>query len=323
MPLSINPTLPFYQHGLASPNALAVSTNDGDISYGEMSIRAQRISLWLTRCLGRRPKRVGILATRSIDACAAVLGVNWSGGCYVPISLKLPEERLRSVLTLAGLDALITDVEGALLLTKTVRFVCPPYILTPDMVLPEHGYNHSPVLMQAKDTAYIIFTSGTTGTPKGVMISAGALRHFVSIMQSVYCFLPEDRIAETADISFDLSVGNMYMTWEAGASLHVVPSTQALSPTKFIQNHQLTVWFSVPSVIALMQRMGTLKPSIFPTLRYSMFIGEPLPLNSARAWRKAAPQSLLENLYGPTEATVACTRYPLPDETLISGHGTA
>jgi acyl-coenzyme A synthetase/AMP-(fatty) acid ligase len=142
-------------------------------------------------------------------------------------------------------------------------------------------------------------------------------------MKETYKFVPEDRISETADISFDLSVGNMFMTLEAGASLHIVPSSQMLSPLSFIQQHELTVWFSVPSIISLMRQMRMLKAGVFPTLRYSMFIGEPLPLSCAKAWQEAAPNSIVENLYGPTEATVACTRYKLENyECLANEHKT-
>ncbi|HVH71696.1 MAG TPA: AMP-binding protein, partial [Candidatus Dormibacteraeota bacterium] len=77
----------------------------------------------------------------------------------------------------------------------------------------------------------------------------------------------------------------------------------------FIQDSRLTVWFSVPSVAILMKRLGTLKPGLYPTLRWSLFCGEPLPVEIAEAWAEAAPNSVLENLYGPTELTIACALY--------------
>jgi non-ribosomal peptide synthetase component F len=99
----------------------------------------------------------------------------------------------------------------------------------------------------------------------------------------------------------------MFLAWKTGASLHVVPRTQIVAPAKFIRDKEISIWFSVPSIAAFMGRMQMLTPGAFPHLRYSMFAGEPLSLDSAVRWQAAAPNSAVENLYGPTEATVVCT----------------
>jgi non-ribosomal peptide synthetase component F len=110
-------------------------------------------------------------------------------------------------------------------------------------------------------------------------------------------------------MTFDLSAFDMFICWERGALL-CCPSRKALiNPGKFIQDAQLTVWFSVPSTIAFMKQLGKLKRNYYPSLRLSLFCGEPLPVSSAEAWLEAAPNSILENLYGPTELTIACTLY--------------
>jgi D-alanine--poly(phosphoribitol) ligase subunit 1 len=109
-----------------------------------------------------------------------------------------------------------------------------------------------PAFVDADDGGYIIFTSGSTGVPKGVVISAGSLHHYVLVMRERERLQPDDRVAESTELSFDLSVSNMFLTWDAGASLHVVPPNQAMVPGKFIRNNCITFWFSVPSIIALM-----------------------------------------------------------------------
>lgn len=311
--MSYNPALPFYEHSAQAPGALALVADGHTLDYGTLAYRAKQVASWLHASLGRRPGRVGILANRSVESHAAILGVAWAGGTYVPISLKLPPERLRTVMELAALDALIVDSYGQPLLTGDVLSACPPLCLTPGgmCALPATipDMLNAPWPTDARDLAYIIFTSGSTGTPKGVMIPCEALRHHAATKCALYACTPQDRIAQTADISFDLSVGEIFMTWQAGASLHVVPAGQLLSPRGFIQKQALTVWYSVPSVISLMRQMRMLGPDLFPSLRYSLFIGEPLPVSSAQAWAEAAPNSIVENLYGPTEATVSCTRF--------------
>ncbi|MDE2229156.1 MAG: amino acid adenylation domain-containing protein [Alphaproteobacteria bacterium] len=331
-----NLALALYRNALVNPRRLAISAGGSELSYFELAALAQRIAAWLPRGADGRVGRVGILASRSLEACAGVLGTCWAGGTYVPISLKLPEERVRDVLERAGLVALIVDDGGTRLLSADVLSAAPRHVLVPDRErLPPrlHAVRGAvadfaaleaaagltePEPVGADHIAYIEFTSGTTGAPKGVMIPAGAVCHYLSVMQQRYGFTAEDRIAETADLCFDVSVSNMFTSWAVGASLHVVPATQAMAPAKFIQQHALTVWFSVPSLIAMLQQMRLLPIGAFPTLRHSMFVGEPLPTCSALAWRAAAPNSIVDNLYGPTEATVVCLGQRVGDPPAVT-----
>ncbi|MCC7497919.1 MAG: AMP-binding protein, partial [Bryobacterales bacterium] len=111
---------------------------------------------------------------------------------------------------------------------------------------------------------------------------------------------------QTFDLTFDLSVFDLFMAWGNGASVHAGSPVDLVAPARYVNRHQLTVWFSVPSVPAQMLRRQQLRPDALPTLRWSLFCGEPLPQRSAESWQQAAPNSTVENLYGPTELTIAC-----------------
>jgi non-ribosomal peptide synthetase component F len=104
----------------------------------------------------------------------------------------------------------------------------------------------------------------------------------------------------------------MFVAWSSGGTLVVPTKSQLSSPVKFINAQQLTHWFSVPSLASFASRLGTLKPDSMPSLRWSVFAGEPLPLGLALEWQAAAPNTLVENLYGPTELTITCIEYVLP-----------
>jgi amino acid adenylation domain-containing protein len=305
--------------------------NGRDLSYRELATLAQRIAGRLESAA--KTGRVGILASRSLAACAGILGTAWAGGTYVPLNLKLPEARLAHLLSTLGLDALIVDARGMALLSPTTLAVAPHKIFVSDDIeiipsaeskefisfssLNDRG-SPRPAEIADNHLAYIEFTSGTTGLPKGVMVPVSAVNHYLTVMQDWFGLTADDRAAETCDITFDLSVHNMFLTWQAGASLHVMNPLQMVAPARFIRDRAITSWLSVPSIIAMMRQNRTLEPGSLPSLRHSFFCGEALPVGAARAWAKAAPNSRVENIYGPTEATIACLRQPVTEPAAVT-----
>jgi amino acid adenylation domain-containing protein len=163
-----------------------------------------------------------------------------------------------------------------------------------------------PARMSERDVAYIIHTSGTSGAPKGVMIWTGAAKHYIEAVSEFLSLTPQDRALETCELSFDASVHNMFSTWVAGASLHVLPATQVLDAVKFARSSRLSMWNSVPSLVGMLRQVGVLRSNALPDLRLAVFGGEQLSAGIVDAWRAAAPRSDIKNLYGPTEATVYC-----------------
>ena len=313
------------------PDRLFYSDSGVDVTYGEMGATVARLAAFLSR--DGRPRRVGILATRSFEAYAGILAAGMAGAAYVPINLKWPEQRIVALLEILELDALVTDTNGARLLTPAVLDAAPAAIVVPDQATTastRSGQNivplgeivdaplAAPALVGADDLAYIIFTSGTTGMPKGVMISAGALDSYLEQSRPWTNISPDDRLAETCDVTFDLTVHNLFLAAEAGASLHVLSALEMMAPGRFVRARAITVWMSVPTLIAMMRKNGALKPGIFPSLRLSIFCGEPLPVAAAQAWAEAAPGGVVENIYGPTEGTVICLRQRLTQPPLAT-----
>ncbi|WP_136661694.1 AMP-binding protein [Nitratireductor sp. XY-223] len=326
-----NLSLPFFNAASKHPGRPVLYTDKGHWTYGELAKTAKRLAGRLAQEDGSG--RVGILGTHSFEAYAGILATLCAGKTYVPLNLKWPEARIAELLRLLDLEALIVDANGAALLSEAVLAAAPPTIVVADAALsdyPELGdraasfsaidaiFLDRPVQRGPDDTAYILYTSGTTGMPKGVVIHNLGVSTYLAETRKWTRYSTEDRIAESCDITFDLTVHNMFLCWEAGASLHVLSPLDMMAPARFIRRNGITAWMSVPTLIGMMRRTGSLKPGIFPSLRISIFCGEPLPLSAARAWAEASPNGSVENIYGPTEGTVVCMRQTLTEPPAVT-----
>ena len=318
-----------YQHSLKQPDSPALVFQEESTSYADLARAASRLAYGLQSSpawpsKSSRAPRVGIVGSRSRDALTAMLGACWAGASYVPIGLKIPQERMLAILAQCELDALIVSDDATKLLTPQLLQACPPLLIyqgsAPEPIPTSAGPSRqilqaqtlpsvepfAPAAMEPQDPAYIIFTSGTTGIPKGVMVSVASARHYSASIANTLELRANDRALETCELGFDFSVHNMYATWEAGASLYILPATQVMNAVKFARANSLTVWNSVPSLVGMLAQLKTLAPGSLPSLRLTVFGGEQLPASTVEIWHNAAPSSAIVNLYGPTEATVFC-----------------
>lgn len=305
----------FLQQVALRPAAPALVVNHRVLSYAELDRTARR---WAGAIVGRiegPAARVGVFGSRSEVSYTATLAALYSGAAFVPLNPRFPPERTRAMIRCANLDAIIADK----LASAQLATVLDGLETTPPVWQPETASAAELDSTQSLDSelpplppdrmAYLLFTSGTSGVPKGVPILHSNVRAFLDWAKGRYHFRKEDRFSQTFDQTFDLSVFDLFVAWEAGACVYAMSPADLLAPSKFINKNELTVWFSVPSVPAQMRKRHLLTPNTLPTLRWSLFCGEPLARASADAWQEAAPNSIVENLYGPTELTIACTAH--------------
>ncbi len=311
------------------PDRPALEIGSQQWSYAELWTSAGKIAEAVEKGEVRGNGPVALFAARSFATYAGLLGILLSGRAYLPMNLKFPASRAVRMMQLAGSEILVLSEEFKGYFQSVALDMEDHCLIVTiaDEAGQEHIRFHSDYRKQNagvevsqtnvhpaspenfSEIAYLLFTSGTTGEPKGIPVSHGNLDAYLEYITAHYDIGPKDRCSQAFDTTFDLSVHDIFVCWTAGACLCPLKEDDLLLPNHFITAKQLTIWFSVPSIALRMKQVRMLKPDTFPLLRYSFFCGEALPNHLADDWGNAAPHSHVVNLYGPTEATISISEH--------------
>jgi amino acid adenylation domain-containing protein len=317
----------------AQRDAGAVAVVDGDrsITYGQLDERSSRLSGLLAAAGVRRGDRVGVLADKSIESLVAIYGAMKAGAAYVPLDPGAPPARTGFIAGDCGIRVLASPAGLARSWAPLVEAGAPlDHVVTLDAGAGDHDglaravpagttlhtgdeLADHPARVTARtiddDLAYILYTSGSTGAPKGVMVSHRNAMAFAAWAADEFAVRATDRVAQLAPLIFDLSTFDLFSSACAGAAVHLVGRKAAMFPAQlrsFIDDHQITVVYAVPSLLTLLVERGKLAPGSLPSLRLVLFAGEVFPTRHLAALMRLVPSAGYANLYGPTETNV-CT----------------
>ncbi|AUX41120.1 hypothetical protein SOCE26_025250 [Sorangium cellulosum] len=308
-----------------SPELVALQQGQRLLTYGELDGASRTLALQLVRCGLRRDGAVAVTGPRSFGLIAAMLGALRSGGRLLTLDPMLPVARRRTMLERAGAThALVIgdDAEGVLAGLEVIGVEPDRGAPTP-RAFPHAGWGEdrpetpSPELpaVHPDDAAYVFFTSGSTGVPKGVLGCHKGLAHFLAWQQSTFGVGPGDRVAQLTGLSFDVVLRDVFLPLVSGATL-VLPEAPRPDPERllrFLERERITLLHAVPSLAEAWLREAPPGVSL-SALRVAFFAGEPLSDALVRRWRALSPRCDVVNLYGPTETTLAKCFHRVPAE---------
>lgn len=304
------------------PDHLALMCRDQEISYGDLWDRAMALAATLVR-LGVKPQdRVGVYLNKGIQAGIAIHGIMAAGAAYVPLDPTSPPSRLQFVIEDCGIRHLISDDRKAPAIAKiqsmgtTLDTVVGmsrgdevPFPVVPwsDLDDPLHTI---PAVTEM-DLSYILYTSGSTGVPKGIMHSHRSAISWANVTAAAYEISHEDRISNYAPLHFDLSTLDFFGGARAGATTVMIPEEHMKMPASLaalIERSRMTLFYTVPLALVQLAGDGVVDGRDFSALRRILFGGEPMPVKHLRALMEKLPGTRFFNVYGPTEVN-GCTHH--------------
>ncbi|MAO64156.1 MAG: D-alanine--poly(phosphoribitol) ligase [Balneola sp.] len=312
-------------------NQTAVSLNDEKITYGELESESNKLAGMLIRHNLSPGDRVGLFMEKTPKTIIAMLGITKAGGVYVPLDPHSPTERVAKIIKSSKPSLFFVDHDTTHQFQNIIHSdpetgLIPWIWWSAESLL--HGDDFPPqfiykdiksqkneayqVIRNPARAAHILFTSGSTGQPKGVVITHANIEAFINWAVPFFNMKQGEHTSCHSPLHFDLSTFDIYGAFASGAHLHLVPAGISTDPKKlsaFILENKLNQWFSVPSALSYLAKFQVVPKGGYPDLKRLIWCGEVFPVPALQYWMRNLPDVQFTNLYGPTEATIASSYY--------------
>ncbi len=295
------------------PDKMAFADSKREVTFTQVRDEAHQIaSAILLKKYCRSP--VAVFLEKSVECIISFLGVAYSGNFYTPIDVKMPLKRIEKIIKTLQPVLILTDrvhsARAAEFSNPECEILCYEDILS---ILAQQAFiEQRKRQMIDTDILYVLFTSGSTGVPKGVIIGHRSVIDYTEWVSNTFQIDETHVFGNQAPFYFDNSILDIYQTLKNAASMYIIPEQLFSFPIKlleFLNEKKVNIIFWVPSALCLVANLKALKKRHVATLQKVLFAGEVMPNKQLNAWREEYETALFANLYGPTEITVDCAAY--------------
>lgn len=294
------------------PDKLAFADEKREMTFSELQIEAHKIATQLILC-GFFKDPIVVMLDKSPECIATFCGIAYSGNFYTPIDIDMPVERIEKILFTLKPKAIITvSAYKGIVKDNAIRVFEYEDLL-------RQSIDYDSIESRKKniidtDVLYVLFTSGSTGIPKGVVIGQKSVIDYTEWVSTTFNIDSSHIFGNQAPLYFDNSVLDIYQTLKTGATTYFIPKKYFSFPAKlmsYLNEKKINTIFWVPSVLCLVANVDVLTSVHVESLSKILFAGEVMPAKQLNKWRAIYPNCMFANLYGPTEITVDCSYYIL------------
>lgn len=299
------------------PNKVVFEDEKNRITYQELLTCSKKIGTYISNKYIAQNKAIGVVIGRDIESLIMFLGIVYSGNFYVPLDPELPQERMKSMLKVIEPVCVLCKED----ITFGIELIKENYY---EIIETEINHeNLSKIRNRSVDTdpLYSVFTSGSTGIPKAVVIAHKSVIDLVENFKSAFHFSEGEIFGNQAPFDYDASVKDIYSTLLNSATLQIIPKQLFSFPIKliaYINDKKINCVFWTASVLCIIANLRTFKKNKPEYIRKVLFSGEVLPIKILNYWREYLPDVMYVNLYGPTEITCNCTYYIVDREYAVN-----
>ena len=297
--------------------------NKRRVTYKELAENSQKIGTYINQNIKETNLPILIFIDKTVNCLEAMMGILYSGNFYTIIDVKSPKNRVESIIENLEAQTIITDVKNKNKL-ESLELNIPNIFIYEDMFQTEidnialKKINDNRIDL---DTMYILYTSGSTGIPKGVVLNHRAVLSYIKWVEETFEINENTIWGSQTPFYFSMSITDVFTTMLTGATMYIIPKVNFSFPInliKYLNENKINTIYWVPSALCIVANLGALKDVELPYLKKVLFAGEVMPTKQLNMWVKALPEAMFANLFGPTETTDICSYYILDKKKNIN-----